>query len=136
MSLLWKVAVDEATEYFHGTHRKFQPGDVISPANEHGRGVTFASETSPDHAYASAKEDDAWGYASQAFDTHYSYHHRGRMLPRVYRVRPLGPTEKDPEWGPHGLRGVNSGDVRSLHGFEVLHEMPMPEHMGEPEDWR
>lgn len=139
MSLLWaKVAADESSEFFHGTVRPLKVGDVISPASSRPdwHQVSFPSETNRDYAYATAKEDDAWHYAEMA---HNSQFRPGMKIhPRVYRVRPLGPHEKDPTYDHERgySRGNFEGDVRSKHGFEVVGEQPMPEHMGEPEDWR
>lgn len=115
--------------YYHGT----TVPDVthILPADQHGKHVTFPHDTSRAHAYATTSEDDAWDYAEKA------YHAADRGHPRVYRVEPMGHVEKDPTEDERGnwRCGVNSGDVRSPHGFKVLHEMPMPESMGTPEDW-
>lgn len=122
--------VAEGPAYYHGT----TVPDVthILPAEQHGGHVTFPHDTSRAHAYATTNEDDAWDYAEKAF------HAADRGHPRVYRVEPMGHVEKDPDEDEHGnwRSGVNDGDVRSPHGFKVLHEMPMPEHMGTPEDWR
>jgi len=141
MSLLWKTATDQAEgEYYHGTIRHFEPGDHISPASEHGKSQTFERMSDPDHAYATG-HDNAWDYAEKAHNVHFQP--GMKIHPRVYKVRPTGPVEKDPEEWPEGVhydrapsRGNNSDDVRSKHSFEVVHEMPMPEHMGTPEDWR
>lgn len=129
-SVLWARTAVEGQAYYHGT----TVPDVthILPADQHGGHVTFPHDTSPSHAYATTNEDDAWDYAEKAF------HAADRGHPRVYRVEPMGHVEKDPEEDEHGnwRNGVNRGDVRSPHGFKVLHEVPMPEHLGTPEDWR
>jgi predicted GNAT family acetyltransferase len=112
--------------YYHGT----TVPDVthILPAAQHGKGVVFHSDTSPEHAYASTDLKDAWNYAQKAYD------HKMNGRPRVYQVRPIGGhknVEKDPEWddvtGRH--RGNNESDFRSKHGFEVVREMKPPKHM-------
>lgn len=121
--------------YYHGT----TVPDVthILPASQHGQGVVFHSDTSPDHAYASTKLGDAWDYAQKAYD------HKMNGRPRVYQVRPMGGhqnVEKDPEWneatGRH--RGNNESDFRSKHGFEVVREMKPPKHVRDSytdEEW-
>jgi hypothetical protein len=54
----------------------------------------------------------------------------------VFRVKPTGPVEKDPQTDEQGNRRGNwEHDVRSKHPMQVVGEEPMPEHMGEPEDW-
>lgn len=121
--------------FFHGTVHPFRPGSVVRPAAEHGRGVTFASDTDPGHAYATAGPAAAWTYAEKA---HGWYHARRRpgqptRIPRVYEVEPV--RRDSVGLDPQG-RGNNAGDVRSPHGFRVLREMPMPERMGKPADWR
>jgi GNAT superfamily N-acetyltransferase len=112
--------------YYHGT----TVPDVthILPAAQHGKGVVFHSDTSPEHAYASTDLKDAWDYAQKAYD------HKMNGRPRVYQVRPIGGhknVEKDPEWddvtGRH--RGNNESDFRSKHGFEVVREMKPPKHV-------
>jgi rifampin ADP-ribosylating transferase len=112
--------------YYHGT----TVPDVthILPASQHGQGVVFHSDTSPEHAYASTDLKDAWDYAQKAYD------HKMNGRPRVYQVRPMGghqSVEKDPEWndatGRH--RGNNESDFRSKHGFEVVREMKPPKHV-------
>lgn len=123
-------------QFFHGTVR---PGLAeIAPAAKHGRGVTFASDTDRGHAYATSSEDHAWDYASKAHDWAMNSARPGQhFVPRVYQVEPLGEHEQDPAHDAHGnLRGNNSTDVRSPHGFRVVRELSMPEHMGTAEDWR
>lgn len=121
-------------EYYHGTTRHFEPGERILPAAQHGRGSVFPYESSPEHAYATMNPSDAWHYAELAWnegDPQPGDH------PKVYRVRPISEHEHDPMYDDRGRsRGNFEGDVRSRHGFEVLDEVPMPEHMGRPKDWR
>ncbi|MCX4799558.1 hypothetical protein OG497_37525 [Streptomyces sp. NBC_01242] len=117
--------------YYHGTIGEHgtddSPGE-IHPATVHGQGVTFRSDTSPDHAYATTSEGDAWDYAGKAFD------HRGtegHHVPKVYQVRATGPVEKDPDWDDRAgrSRNVNESDHRSKHPFEIVREMDPPEHI-------
>jgi GNAT superfamily N-acetyltransferase/predicted SprT family Zn-dependent metalloprotease len=121
--------------FYHGTVHPFRPGSVVRPAAEHGRGVTFASDTDPGHAYATADRDDAWTYAEKAHGWYNTRRRPGQptRIPRVYEVEPV--RRDSVGLDPQG-RGNNPGDVRSPHGFRVLREVPMPEHMGKPADWR
>jgi hypothetical protein len=145
MSLLWKTAVadehplapgikhptrlGEPPRFYHGTVEEFEPDDHILPSAQHGN-ATFRHESDPEHAYATTKEDDAWWYAEHAWGA------RSHGTPRVYQVEPLGHTEEDPQWDGERHRGNLEHDVRSQHGFRVLHEVEPPEYMGDPEDWR
>lgn len=119
--------------YYHGT--TVAGVTHILPASSHGGHVTFPHDTSREHAYATTDKNDAWDYAQRA------WHAAGGESgpPRVYQVRPIGGhknVEKDPELDSTGRRRLNfENDHRSKHGFEVVREMKMPEHMGEPEDW-
>lgn len=139
MSLLWKTATDQAEDYYHGTVHKFEPGERIAPASEHGGHQVFRNTSRPEYAYATPKEDEAWHYAQHAWNGMPLHHPDFGNPPRVYKVRPLGPVEKDPtEYTESGGRWRDpfDNDKRSAHGFEVLHEVPMPEDMGTPEEWR
>lgn len=117
------------TDYYHGTVD--EDLDDIQPANQHGGRVTFRSDTDPDYAYVTTNPRDAWNYAEKA------WHSTGYGVPRVYRVRATGPVEVDPSHDEHGHSRSNyENDWRSRHPFEVQEELPMPEEMGEQEDWR
>jgi GNAT superfamily N-acetyltransferase len=123
---------DVPPKYYHGT---CIPGVThVLPANRHGGPVVFASDTSRDHAYATTNHDDAWSYAEKAW----SADDHGRR-PRVYEVKPIGGhrhVEVDPRTNPDGtFRSNYANDYRSRKGWRVVREMPMPEHMGDPEDW-
>lgn len=126
MSLLWTTAIAMSRDYFHGTNRRFRPGEFITPADEHGDEVSWPSITSTEHAYATEHESDAWTYAHKGWEMRGGGHEN---LPRVYRVRPVDPhrpVENDPTHDGGGLlRGVNDTDRRSPHGFEVIEEMPL-----------
>lgn len=114
---------------FHGTVAPLKEGDVVHPAGS-GR-ATFPHETDRRYAYATQKPGDAWDYAEKAWSAGDS------GIPHVYRVEPLGRVSKDPLVDKAGRsRGNFMGDRRSKHGFRVVGEEPMPEHMGDPEDWR
>lgn len=122
-----------AKTFYHGT--TVAGVTHILPASTHGGHVTFPHDTSREHAYATTSKDDAWTYAQLAWDA--ADGDGGR--PRVYQVRPIGGhknVEKDPEVDSTGRRRLNfENDHRSKHGFEVVRELRMPSHMGQPEDW-
>lgn len=124
-------------QFFHGTAGDPTIGGlakdpVISPANQRSWGtVTFPSDTDPDYAYATTDESSAWAYAEKAWGT------RAAGIPRVFQVDPLGEHEEDPAYDQRGASRSNyQGDRRSKAGWRVVREIPMPEHMGKPEDWR
>lgn len=136
MSLLWTRAAS-GQEFYHGTVQSLQPGDHVLPAHEHGGAVMFPHDTDHAYAYATPHEDNAWDYAERAWQSAGLDHPHFGNPPKVYRVRSLGDHEPDPTHDATGRqRGNFDTDVRSKHGFEVMEEMPMPEHMGEPEEWR
>lgn len=113
---------------YHGTVEHVR-GAVTPLASRKGGRATFPSDTDPEYAYATKKPEDAWNYAEKA------WHASDRGHPRVFKVKPRGPVEKDPAFGEHGSRSNYEGDVRSKHGFDVVSEEQMPEHMGTPEEW-
>lgn len=116
-------------QFFHGTVRAGLRS--IQPAEQHGKGVVFPHDTDTGHAYAASSEADAWNYAEKA------WHASGTGIPRVYEVEPKGAYEPDPQTDAAGrMRGNLAGDVRSKAGFKVKRQLPMPEDMGEPKDWR
>jgi hypothetical protein len=118
--------------YYHGT--TVPNVTHILPAGAHGQGVTFRSDTDSGYAYATTSHQDAWRYAEKASDI------RGGGRPRVYQVRPIGGhqnVEEDPSRDAHGnLRGNYENDHRSRHGFEVVREMKMPQHIYDHGMWR
>ncbi|MEU6362284.1 NAD(+)--rifampin ADP-ribosyltransferase [Streptomyces albidoflavus] len=117
-----------APRYYHGTTAE----DLEHVHPNHSTSGNFGAAThEPGHAYATGLES-AWHYAERAAD-----HHGGK--PHVYEVHPNGPVEKDPSHDASGrLRGNNHDDVRSRHGFTVVGEEEMPDHLrdhyGEDED--
>lgn len=120
-------------QFFHGTISPLQPDDVIEPvAKSTWRKVRFPHDTDPEYAYATSDVDTAWHYAEKVWGSTDSPTH-----PKVFEVEPVGEHEEDPTRDAHGqLRGNFSTDRRSKHGWRVLREVPMPEHMGTPEEWR
>jgi rifampin ADP-ribosylating transferase len=116
--------------YYHGTYAEGL--GEIQPATQHGRAVTFNSDTDPDFAYATARPEDAWQYAQKSYDWNVNRMPRGPFpVPRVYEVEPVGDVEEDPQG-----RGNYEGDVRSRRPFRVVREVPMPEDVGTPDDYR
>lgn len=119
-------------QFFHGTVSELKEGDSVLPASQSGRKVVHRSMTDPEYAYATETPEAAWHYAELTWNHAESGH------PRVYRVVPLGEHEEDPQVDSRGQvrGGVFEGDRRSKHGWKVEEELPMPERMGRPEDWR
>lgn len=118
-------------DFFHGT--VIEGLTEVMPATKHGRGVIFPHDTDRNFAYATPSESNAWNYAEKAW--HAASDVAGP--PRVYRVRAVGPTEEDPQYDQHGRHRSNYGDdIRSRWKFIVVEEVPMPEEMGDPDDWR
>lgn len=115
-------------DFYHGT--VIEGLQEVLPATKHGRGVIFPHVTDRNFAYATPDIAHAWNYAEKA------YHAADGGVPRVYRVRAVGPTEEDPQYDQHGRHRSNfSTDIRSRWKFIVVEEVPMPEEMGTPGDW-
>jgi hypothetical protein len=118
--------------YYHGTTA--ENVTHVLPANRHGHGVMFNSDTSPEHAYASLDKGAAWHYAEMA-------HYVTGEKPRVYQVRPMhgdhSHVEDDPTWDDvrNQSRGNFDGDRRSKVGFEVVRELKTPRHIHDNFDW-
>lgn len=108
--------------FFHGTTHGFEPGDVVSPR---GAARFFRADHDGAHAFATKSPDDAWDYAEKAWN------HADSGHPRVFKVSPVDDYEVDPHEQNYEKRWV-----RSQTGFRVDEEVPMPEHMGSPEEWR
>lgn len=120
-------------QFFHGTVENLNPGDVVTPAGTRGGHTNYAGQSDPQYAYATEDPEAAWDYAEKAW--HAASGDSGH--PRVYVVSPMGRHDKDPEYDKSGRhRGNWSFDRRSKHGWKVEDELPMPESMGKPEDWR
>lgn len=108
-------------QFFHGSVSE-RPLTQITPR---GSQRFFRSDHEGTHAFATTSESDAWEYAEKAFM------HTDRGIPRVYRVEPKGDVEKDPHY-----QNTEGKWHRSKQGFNVVGEVPMPEHMGPAEDWK
>lgn len=120
-------------KFYHGT--TVSHVTHILPADQHKQQITFPSDTDTSYAYASTKPDDAWDYAKKSWENDDEVNRR----PRVYEVRPVGGNrhvEEDPQYDENGKHRFNlSNDFRSKKGWKVVREVPMPEYMGDPEDW-
>ena len=111
---------------FHGTVHEFSPGDTIHPAGAD----KYHKVGSGDHAHATEDASVARDYAELAHDWNTHRQESGPFpIPRVYRVSPIGETERDP------TPTASEYDVRSEQGFRVEHEEEPPEDF-DPEDWR
>jgi hypothetical protein len=120
-------------QFFHGTISPLKVGDTVEPANKTSwRKPRFPNETHPDYAYAT-DESTAWHYAELGWHNASG----SPSHPKVFQVEPLGEHEPDPHYDEGGrLRDNFSADRRSKAGWRVTGEVPMPEHMGKPEEWR
>lgn len=125
-------------QFFHGTamvpqHMPSQIEPVTARPTWAKAAVNFPGTSSPEHAYATSDESNAWHYAEMAWNAK-----AGKpVVPRVFRVEPTGEHEEDPAFDDSGnSRGNFSTDRRSQAPWRVVGEVPMPPHMGSPEDWQ
>lgn len=126
-----QVKLATGQDYYHGTVIKGLK--EILPGTVHKGPVIFRSDTDPSFAYATPDVSNAWSYAEKAWNATDII----PSVPRVYRVRAVGPVEPDPTVDRHGRQRSNyDTDVRSRWKFVVIEEVPMPEEYGSPEDWR
>lgn len=107
-------------QFFHGT-----VAEDMHEVTPRGARQYHIGEHDGTHAFATTSESDAWHYAELAWN------HASTGVPRVYRVQPKGHVEQDPH-----RENFDGRWHRSKEGFDVMHEVPMPEHMGPAEDWR
>lgn len=107
-------------QFFHGTVSEHG----LTEITPRGEKRFYRSDHAGTHAFATTSESDAWDYAEK------SYMHTDRGIPRVYRVEPKADVEKDPHY-----QNYEGKWHRSKAGFNVVGEVPMPEHVGNPEDW-
>jgi hypothetical protein len=104
-------------QFFHGTHRVFEPGALIQPASRAGVPVSHAGASDPDYAHATSSLLDAAEYAGAA---HAYAKDRGEASPGmfVYKVEPTGDTERDP------ALGAGTGARRSTSPWRVTGRVP------------
>lgn len=108
------------TQFYHGSST-----GGLSEITPRGAAHYYPGEHEGTHAFATTDASDAWDYAEKAWNTADS------GVPHVYRVEPMGDVERDPH-----EQNYDGKWWRSRQGFKVLGEEKMPEHMGDPEDWR
>jgi hypothetical protein len=110
----WEDPDHRHEQFYHGTSLGFpddeEPPERVVPQRENR---FYPGMHTGEHAYATTSPDSAWAYAERAWNWRHS------DQPRVLRVRPTGPFEKDPEESGHG--------VRSVHPWEVTGEEEIPE---------
>lgn len=109
---------EPAPKYYHGTTAE----DLERIHSNHSSSGNFGAAThAKGYAYATGL-NSAWHYATKAAD-----HYGG--TPHVYEVSPRGPVEEDPRYENGHSRGNYADDKRSKHGFDVVGEEEMPEHL-------
>ena len=68
-------------QFYHGTHREFAPGDVLTPPSVGGHPMAHPERSSGHHVYISTDPKEAHSYAAMA-----ALRHGGQ--PHVYQVDP------------------------------------------------
>lgn len=96
------AAKDSLGEQFlyHGTTHDFKPGDELLP-----QGHTLHGPSTGKHVYMT-DQDTAQEYAGFAIEQLADMGHSGPLVPRVFKVKPVGEVEEDPA----GLRQYDDDD--------------------------
>jgi hypothetical protein len=115
--------MEKPTTLFHGTNRKFNVGDLILPAIEHGGTINYSTEylkQLKDFAHATIHITEAERYAANA-----ALKNGGTA--NVYLVRPFDPAtmfhDDDapyPDWHDDSVDGWSSGAYRTQDAFVVI----------------
>jgi hypothetical protein len=115
--------MNKPTTLFHGTNRKFNVGDLILPANEHGGTINYSTEylkQLKDFAHATIHITEAERYAANA-----ALKNGGTA--NVYLVKPFDPAtmfhDDDapyPDWHDDSVDGWSSGAYRTKDAFVVI----------------
>jgi hypothetical protein len=115
--------MEKPTILFHGTNRKFNEGDLILPAIEHGGTINYSTEylkQLKDFAHATIHITEAERYAANA-----ALKNGGTA--NVYLVRPFDPAtmfhDDDapyPDWHNDSVDGWSSGAYRTQDAFVVI----------------
>lgn len=115
--------MNKPTTLFHGTNRKFNVGDLILPANEHGGTINYSTEylkQLKDYAHATIHITEAERYAANA-----ALKNGGTA--NVYLVKPFDPAtmfhDDDapyPDWHDDSVDGWSSGAYRTKDAFVVI----------------
>ena len=115
--------MNKPTILFHGTNRKFNEGDLILPAIEHGGAINYSTKylkQLKDFAHATIHITEAERYA-----THAALTNGGTA--NVYLVKPFDPAtmfhDDDapyPDWHNGSVDGWSSGAYRTQDAFVVI----------------
>ena len=115
--------MNKPTILFHGTNRKFNEGDLILPAIEHGGTINYSTEylkQLKDYAHATIHITEAERYAANA-----ALKNGGTAC--VYLVKPFDPAtmfhDDDapyPDWHDDSVDGWSSGAYRTQDAFVVI----------------
>ena len=87
-------------QFFHGSHKKFKPGDVLLPPSRTGEEARSHPDIDPsefnnrEHVYMTDSPESAASYASDKGGTH------------VYEVEPHKDVHEDPESAVTGETGT------------------------------
>ncbi len=102
--------VNDQGPYFHGTKADLLPGDLLEP----GRRSNFGAGLTANFVYLTATMDAAvWG-AELAL---------GEGPGRIYRVKPTGPLENDPNLTDKKFPGNPTRSYRTTEPIRVVEEV-------------
>jgi hypothetical protein len=116
---------DTRPVFYHGTTKRFSPGDLIQPASkvpDADRSSTNYHESSPDHVYMTRDPGRAADYAGMRDDPQPESTRDDRYS--VYQVEPTGQFERDPQH-TGTVDGYDAEpDYRSTSPVRVVRRLP------------
>ena len=126
-------------KFYHGTTKRFKPGDLILPASQVPEASRERShgESSADHVYMTRDPGLAAQYAGMRDDPDPESPHDDRYS--VYQVEPTGEFEDDPQHTNNGDGYSREPNYRSTSPVRVVRRMPYSHAQirdaGTPESW-
>jgi hypothetical protein len=134
------VKVDANPVFYHGTTKRFKPGDLIQPASkvpDTDRVTGNYGESSPDHVYMTRDPGQAAVYAGMRDDPQPESTKDDRY--GVYQVEPTGQFEKDPQHSGKVEGYYQEPDYRSALPLRVVKRLPYSHEQirdaATPEPW-
>ena len=111
------MAIKPGSQFYHGTHLDFNPGDLVQPREVTGANPNFDPEpdfNQGDRAYVADHPASALFYGVNSAEKN---NKNGAYDAKVYQVEPVNP--KDLEWDDEGSM-ITGNAYSSKSGFRVI----------------